>query len=353
MTLRFHRVSNIVEIVPIKSHIYPKKYDHDGCANNELYVLFYDERMILYRFSLELMGDIASSDTAEELLEMQMIKRFWIRFDHQTERCLTMMEQRIRCNQPDINEMIQLDILSAHGFEVDSIRVSFQVSTSCGWRAISNDVVTCERKSKEKTGCYRQTKIAKCALENDRHKYMALVSLLIGIVTSLCVLAFKIYVVRFCIILFAIIVIRYEASREYFANPRGCRNETLNASFTHSISLQKMRGESSSSIQKLQVFFIVSTYLEDIESIISFGTLNAFPEMSDYDLNIPTMRIVSAPGMPEWWLRLYEYFLGSPLSYVRIVQLLLEGSNMITTQASGSIKLRFRRHTFTHSTKKL
>lgn len=353
MTLRFHHISNIIEIIPIRSHIDPKKYDHDECANNQLYVFFYDDSMILYRFSLELIGDIASSDSAEELLEMQMIERFWIRFDQQTERCLTMMEQRVHGSQPDVNEMIQLDILSAHGFEADNIRVSFQVSTLCGWKAISNDVVICDRKLKEKTGYHRQTNIAECAVENDRNQYMTLVLLLIGTVASLCVLAFEIHVIRFSIILFTIVLIRNEAARVHFTNPIGCRNDTLKAAFTNSISLQKVRDESSSNVQNLQVFFIVSTYLENIESIISFGTLNALPEMSDCDLNIPTIRIVSVPGMPEWWLRLYEYFLGSPLSYVRIVQLLLEGPNKMTTQASGSIKLRFRRLAFTLRNKKL
>lgn len=338
MSLKFHKVSKIVEIVPMSSYICPEADEDDHI----LCVLFRDEKRICYRFSMELIGDIASLDYAEDLLEMQSIGRFWINHNQQTERRLMMIERRVNDNQFKINDTIRLEIISAHGFKADYLRISFQISTSCIWRAISRDADYGDKLPREKDFFNGQTQIASNAFENTNSSvHMIWVTFLVGTLLGLYVLAFEIQVIRFSGILFIMMIVSYEAIG--LSLPISIWKEKSKATFAHSISLQKIAVESKANahdIHNLKMLFIVSTYLEDIESIMSFGTLDISPEMNVNEINVPTSRILSAKGMPKWWLRLHDYFLGSPLSYIRIIQLLLDESNNITTQSCGVLKMK-------------
>lgn len=331
MTLKFHRESNILEIVPIRSCLGQEANEDYMYWNYALQTFFSDDKMILYRFSLELIGDIAALDSVEALLEMKS------KHNLQNERHLMIMGHRVRGNKCNITEMIQIEILSAHGFEADNLRISFQVSTSNGWRAKLSDATFDKRSSGEVF--YGQTEIANCAILSMK----TLVTFLVVTIAGLYAIAFKIQVIRFSVILFAVVVISHEAGR--ISQPRLTMDETLKATFSRAITLQKTEIESKANIcafDNLKVLFIVSTNLENVESIVSFGTLHVLPEMNDFKVHLPTLRISSISGMPKWWFRLYEYFLGSPVSRSRIIQLLLDGSNNIKTQSCGIIKLRIR-----------
>lgn len=337
VSLKFHKVSKIVEIVPMSAYICPEV---DG-GDHILCVLCRDEKQICYRFSMELIGDIASLDYAEDLLEMQSIGRFWINQYQQTERRLMMIEQRVPNNQFKINDTIRLEIISAHGFKADNLQISFQISTSCVWRAISRNADYEDEQTREKDFFNGQTQIASNAFDSTTSLYMIFITFLVGTLLGLYVLAFEIQVIRFSGILFTTMIVSYEAIG--LSLPRSIWREKSKATFAHSISLQKIAVESKGNahdIHNLKILLIVSTYLEDIESIMSFGTLDILPEMNVNEVIVPTSRISSAKGMPKWWLRLHDYFLGSPLSCIRIIQLLLDESNNMTTQSSGVLKLK-------------
>lgn len=241
----------------------------------------------------------------------------------------------------DHDNEIVLEIISAEGYYYDNIRISYYI-LSHGWKVTPNCSDSIEDSIENVSKYFGFTHISRCCFKQQLTVNVSLIVLVVSC-CGVYIFVVGLSIIRLIILSSIFMAICHEFSRGSSTFYDHLNGSTL-ASFFHSVSLAQAVSESDPyPLHSPEILFVVSTCSGNTNSIVGFAILHPSQIFHDCEIKLRSTMISSAPGIPEWWIILQDFFLGSPITVQDIADFLAEGSNHFSTRPSGSVTIRLKK----------